>query len=73
MKPTVPDSDVVKKGEHWYPQTDLTKGGWMIAGFKDKTLAECSMKNLNYAFEQGWRAREEQMRRSLSLEVGETR
>jgi len=73
MKPKVPDSEVVLKEETWFPKTRLTIGGWMVHGSKSKVLAECSLKNLNYAFEQGWRAREDEMRKSLGLEVSETR
>lgn len=67
MKPTTPELTIEARGGRFYPRTKLLIGGWMVCAYHSYVTAECAGKNLQYAFEQGWMAREEALRQQLDL------
>lgn len=69
MEPKTPKVPVEKHGEYFFPDLDKIVGtaAYPVEGRKSLKQAECDARNFQMAWERGWRAREDQFRRTLKL------
>ena len=54
--------------ESTYYTASPPPGGWCTSSYRTLRHAECFVKNLNYMYEQGWKARELAMRKQLEID-----